>query len=602
LSVEEDTMMKKTVPEKLFLLRKALQESGLEACMIPSADPHQSEYTAPYAQFRAWVSGFTGSSGRLVVGAHSAGLWTDSRYFLQAEEELKGSGIGLFKSNLAETPTPEEWIHAQGYRSVGLDGSVFCTKEALLLTEFFSKKGILLDSCFEPYEQAWPERPARPANPFFLFPESLSGESVSDKLSRIRSEMAKIGVEILPLAMLDEIAWLYNLRGSDIEFNPVGICYACVGMEDAYLFADQLKIPAEVEAWLSANGIRLESYEALPDLLRSLKHTSVLLDPDKINHRLSQSIPSDCPIIEGVSPVTSLKAVKNSTELEGYRRAMIKDGIALTRFRVWLEERLKANDTLDEFSIARQIATFRAQQKGYVCDSFAPIVSYGDHGAVVHYEPSPETSYPVKAEGVLLTDTGGQYLDGTTDITRTMYLGDEVPEAFKEDYTSLLKGVIALSSAVFPVGTRGAQLDVLARQYIWKRNINFLHGTGHGVGHFLNVHEGPQSIRMNENPTPLVPGMVVTNEPGIYRTGIWGVRIENVLQVRTQNNSDFGSYLCFETLTLFPLEKECMQLPLLQPDEIRWIDQYHQNVYEKLAPYLDEAEKNWLKLKTQPIA
>jgi Xaa-Pro aminopeptidase len=592
--------MDKTVHEKLALLRKALLSENIEACLIPSADPHQSEYTAAYSKFRAWISGFAGSSGRLAVGMNGAGLWTDSRYFIQAEADLKDTGIELFKSNLSETITPEDWIVSQGYKAVGLDGAVFCTKEALYLKDYFSKNGISLNTCFEPYPLVWPERPERPSNPLYVFSEEHAGESVASKLKRVRSETAKLGAEVLPLAMLDEIAWLFNLRGSDIEYNPVGICYACIDQQNAYLFADAIKIDAETKAWLSMNEIRLEPYEALPTVLKSLTKTSVLLDTSKINHQLYQSIPSDCTIIEGLSPVTALKAIKNKKELAGYQRAMIKDGIALTKFRLWLENRLKAgDDTLNEFTIAEKIASFRAEQQGYVCDSFAPIVSYKDHGAVVHYEATPESAYPVKAEGVLLVDTGGHYWDGTTDITRTFYLGNEVPEDFKEDYTALLKGVIALSSAVFPVGTRGAQLDVLARQYIWKRNINFLHGTGHGVGHFLNVHEGPQSIRMNENPVLLEIGMVITNEPGIYRSGIWGVRIENVMQVCTHKTSEFGSYLCFETLTLFPIEKDCIQLNLLSPAEIEWIDRYHQTVYDVLSGHLTEKEKAWLKAKTQ---
>jgi Xaa-Pro aminopeptidase len=594
--------MNTIISQRMEHLRKIMRSAEIEACFIPTADPHQSEYTAECWKFRAFLCGFTGSAGTLVVTDKAAGLWTDSRYFLQATEELKGSGIELFRMALPETPAPEEWLALQKIRTAGLDGTVFSAQEVSNLASFFAKKDICLKTNFEAYADIWTNRPDEPNGEIYPFADEFAGESVKSKMEHLRCEMEKTGADVLPLIALDEIAWLFNLRGLDVDYNPVGICFACVDQSSATLYANPQKCSEKTRAYLEGNGIKTAPYLDIYKQIESLQDQRVLLDKTKINQRLYECLPKSCTIIEASSPVTKLKSIKNATEIAGFKRAMVKDGIALTRFWKDLEEVLaKSTETLNEWTIGEKIADFRRQQSHYVCESFAPIVGYNDHGAVVHYEATPQSAYPVRKEGILLIDTGGQYLDGTTDITRTYALGNETPADYRNDYTCLLKGVIALSSAVFPAGTRGTQLDVLARQFIWNRNLNFLHGTGHGVGHFLHVHEGPQSIRMNENPVCLEAGMTLTNEPGVYRTGRFGVRIENMMLVKEQNTSESGPFLCFETLTLFPFDRNSMDPNLLTPAEKEWINNYHAMIYESIAPALDKEETAWLASKTDKI-
>ena len=594
--------MSTSIQDRVSSLRKEMGDKGLSACIIPTSDPHQSEYTAECWKFREYISGFTGSAGTLVVGMDDAGLWVDSRYFLQAEAELKDSGITMYKSSLAETITPEAWIASKHARTVGLDGAMFSMKEVQHLTESLNRDNIHLDASFEPYEATWQDRPAFPKGEIYLFPEEFAGETVESKLERVREELRKKGADAMPLAALDEIAWLFNLRGSDIEYNPVGVGFAFIDQTRAWLYTQPEKLADTTKNKLKAAGIEIAGYDELPAHLQKLKGQRLLIDKSKINQKICSSIPAGNIILEAASPIARMKALKNETEIAGFRNAMIKDGIALTRFWKELEEQLaKGDETITEWTISERIAELRRQQGNYASDSFGPIVSYKGHGAIVHYEVSPESAYPVQKNGILLADTGGQYFDGTTDITRTFSLYDNTPELYKIDYTSLLKGVIALSTAVFPVGTRGTQLDVLARQYIWKRNINYLHGTGHGVGHFLNVHEGPHSIRMNENPVILEAGMTLTNEPAIYRTDEYGVRVENVMLVRNENTSEFGSYLCFEVLTLFPLDHKSIDQNMLSKEEKGWINAYHDRVLEVLSPKLTSEEVAWLKEKTKRI-
>jgi len=596
--------MNTNIKKRLNLLRDQLKEKGLHACIIPSSDPHQSEYTADFWKFREYVSGFTGSAGTLVVGLDQAGLWTDSRYFIQAEEELEGTGISLFKLGMPETPSPEVWIIDNNYTKVGIDGSVFSGKSVLSYIDLFKRKGLSLETDFEPCKYIWKDRPDFPQGKIYVFPEKFSGETVKSKIKKLRFEMNLTGAEGMPLSALDEIAWLFNLRGEDVDFNPVGICYAFIGKDKAILFVDKTKLDLDAVAYLQKNNIELSNYDSLPSFLRNLSNVNIYLDNDQTNFNLYQSIPTNCNIIEGHSPVSLMKAIKNPIELSGFRKAMIKDGIALTRFWMWMEEAISTPEIKNlpnESEMGEKLAEFRQEQENYIFESFFPIVGFNEHGAIVHYEASPENAYKVSNEGYLLIDSGGQYLDGTTDITRSWSFYKETPLAYKEDYTSLLKGVIALSSAVFPAGTRGAQLDVLARQFIWQRNLNFGHGTGHGVGHFLNVHEGPQSIRMNENPAILEVGMVTSNEPGIYRSGEYGIRIENLMLVREQGTSDFGRFRTFETLTLFPFDLNSIEKSLLSREEKDWINQYHQMVYDRLTPELKEMECQWLKEKTRKI-
>jgi len=596
--------MNRTITDRLESLRELLDHSSLQACIIPTCDPHLSEYTADCWKFREYLSGFTGSAGTLVVGFSKAGLWTDSRYFLQAEEELKGTGIELFKMGTAETPAPEEWIFSEGYLSVGLDGSLFSAHEALSLSAYFTKREIRLNTEFEPYTEIWPCRPLFPKGEIYPFPEEYGGESTSCKTERLRKAILQAGAEGMPLAALDEIGWLLNLRGEDVDFNPVGICYAFIDQNDLILFADTLKIKEKTTTYLEANKVKLADYESIYSHLQNLDGRKILLDKSKTNYKLYKSISSSNTLVEQNSPVSEMKAIKNPVEISGFKKAMIKDGIALTRFWMWLEKAISQSESEilpNEWEIGEKLAFFRKEQKNYVCESFCPIVGFNEHGAIVHYEATPNTACQVNKDGFLLIDTGGQYLDGTTDITRSWSFHKKVPAEYKEDYTSLLKGVIALSRASFPAGTRGTQLDILARQFIWERGINFWHGTGHGVGHFLNVHEGPQSIRMNENPTTFKAGMVTSNEPGIYRPGKYGIRIENLLLTCEKETTDFGRYLSFETLTLFPFDLNSIEKSMLTPEETTWINQYHQTVYEKIAPGLNKIECQWLHEKTKEI-
>jgi Xaa-Pro aminopeptidase len=593
-----------TITERLQLLRNQLKKRKLQACIIPTSDPHQSEYTADFWKFREYISGFTGSTGTLIVGSDKAGLWTDSRYFLQAEEELRGSGIQLLKLGIQETPSLEKWIKDQGYKAVGIDGSVFSSKETLSLYSFFKQENIVLETEFEPYKFIWPDRPGFPKGNIYIFPEKFCGESANSKLRRLRTDIINAGAECMPLSALDEIAWLFNLRGEDIDYNPIGICYAFIDKEKAILFVDSKKLKPETVSYLQKNNVSLSSYGDLSSYLKKLSNENILLDSTQINYKLYQSIQSNCTIIEKDSPIKSMKAIKNAVEISGFRKAMIKDGIALTRFWMWLEKAINTQEKSElpnEWMIGDKIAEFRHEQENYICESFCPIVGYNEHSAIVHYEATQESTVTVSPESFLLIDTGGQYLDGTTDITRSWSFYPETPAKYKEDYTSILKGVIALSSVRFPAGTRGVQLDVLARQFLWQRDLNFGHGTGHGVGHFLNVHEGPQSIRMNENPTILEVGMITSIEPGVYRSGEYGIRIENLTLICEKESSEFGKFLTFETLTLLPFDLNSIEKGLLNSDEINWIDNYHQMVYDRLTPGLNETECRWLKEKTRKI-
>jgi len=596
--------MSKTIIKRLEIIRNQLQKRGFQACIIPTSDPHQSEYTADLWKFREYLSGFSGSAGTLVIGIHKAGLWTDSRYFLQAEEELEGNDIELFKLGISETPSPEKWISEQDYKTVGIDGALFSSKDVLNLTTFFKQKDIKLETDFEPYAAVWPDRPSIPEGKIYEFPEKFSGEAVHSKIERLRSEIRETGADCMPLSALDEIAWLLNLRGEDVDYNPVGICYAFIDKETVILFANSSKLESKTILYLHNNGVKIAEYDNLPSYLNNLSKVNILLDSSQINYRIYQSIQTNCNIVERNSPIKRMKSIKNPVELSGFRKAMIKDGIALTRFLMWMEKEINTpeKDKLpNEWTLGKKIAEFRREQENYVFESFCPIVGYNEHGAIVHYEATPESAFTVRPEGFLLIDTGGQYLDGTTDITRSWAFHHDTPAKYKEDYTALLKGVIALSSVRFPTGTRGAQLDVLARQFIWQRNLNFGHGTGHGVGHFLNVHEGPQSIRMNENPAILEVGMVTSNEPGVYRSGEYGIRLENLILVCEKKTSEFGKFLSFETLTLFPFDLNSIEKELLSPAEILWIDSYHQRIFDRLTPGLNEAECSWLKVKTRKI-
>lgn len=594
------------ISQRLDRLRAYLDQEGLDAFIIPSSDPHQSEYLAECWKFREYLSGFSGSFGTLVVARNAAGFWTDSRYFLQAESELAGTGITLFKLAVPGTPSLEAWIAAQGYKGVGLDGSQFATNEVLRLTRYFSEKGLRLKPDCSPYAPVWPNRPRLPQQPLKVFPETVSGESVAVKLTKLRAALTAKGADGLAVTTLDDLAWLLNIRGMDVDFNPVAMAFAYVDQQRCLLFVESVKVTDAVRHHLLSYKVEVTGYSDFIPFMSRLKGVKLLFDKARNNYEVYNKLDDSCTLVEGMTPIAGLKACKNAVELAGYREANIKDGVALVRLFRWLEaetrpDKSTGNPYPTEWSIAEKAAAFRREQGDYVCESFAPIVSFKDHGAVVHYEATPESSYTVEGEGVLLLDLGAHYLHGSTDTTRTLYLNGIPTDLFKEDYTSLLKGVMALTNVCFPEGTRGTQLDIMARQYIWQRRINYLHGTGHGVGHCLFVHEGPQSIRMNENPVTIEPGMVMSNEPAIYRTGAWGVRVENVIHCYELEPTPYGRFFGFETLTSVPLERDCIETALLRPDERAWIDAYHQRVYKDLAPRLTPEEGDWLKAKTRPL-
>ncbi|MDR0864102.1 MAG: aminopeptidase P family protein [Candidatus Symbiothrix sp.] len=578
-----------------------MRAENIQACLIPTTDPHVGEYTPAHWETRQWISGFTGSAGTVVVTLDKAGLWTDSRYFLQAEDQLQNTGIELFKMGLPDTPAPEAWLSGElvAGDTVGFEGAVYAASDALSLIAYFDKRHIRVNSNFAPYDQLWKDRPAIPLNKAFILSEQFSGESARSKIGRLLAEMRKQGCDSTVLASLDMVAWLFNLRGNDIEYNPVTVSYAVVSEKETVLFILPEKLTPEVTAYLQGEGVILAEYEKIYDYLSRLQSTqNVLITPGKINYRLYTSIPETCTIHEvNVHPVDYLKSIKNETEIAGIRRAMQRDGVALVQFFYGLDKQLAEGKTVTELDVSAQLKAFRSEQDSFFSESFETIAGYGAHGAIVHYAATPETNAPVLPEGILLIDSGAQYLDGTTDITRTISVGP-VSDEMKKDYTNILKGHIQLSIAKFPKGTVGMQLDVLARQFIWKEGQNFGHGTGHGVGHFLNVHEGPQSIRMNYNPAPLQPGMVTSNEPGLYKTGQYGIRIENLLLTIPDKTTDFGDYYAFETLTLCPIDKKLIDWSLMSAEEIQWLEEYHQKVYEQLSPFLNEEEKEWLRIKS----
>lgn len=593
--------MNTTIQERIRALRAWMKQAGVEAFVIPSTDPHLSEYVAPHWQSREWISGFTGSAGTVVVTREKAGLWTDSRYFLQAASQLEGTGIDLYKEMLPETPSIPAFLCAelQEGQTVGIDGTVFSTEAARSLKEELAAARIAVKSLPDPMDDIWTDRPPLPQAPAFIHEMKYAGRTCAQKLEAVRAEMRRAGAQCLLLSALDEIAWTLNLRGSDVHCNPVVVSYLLIGEQEACYFIEPQKLTSSVRAYLEENGVACLPYADTLAHLQELPAGSLMLEPGKTNYAVRSAIPQQCRVIEATSPVALLKAVRNEQEIAGLRQAMQRDGVALVKFLKWLEETVpQGHET--EISIDRKLHELRAAQPLYMGESFDTIAGYGAHAAIVHYEATPETDIPLEPRGFLLLDSGAQYLDGTTDITRTIALGP-LTEEEKTDYTLILKGHIDLAMAVFPEGTRGAQLDVLARMPIWQHRMNFLHGTGHGVGHFLNVHEGPQSIRMNENPVTLHVGMLTSNEPGVYKAGSHGIRTENLVLTVPAGEGLFGRYLKFETVTLCPICTRGIVRELLTPAEIDWLNQYHRRVYEQLSPSLDEDERLWLEKACKSI-
>lgn len=596
--------MKTNIPERIAALREAMKQHKIDAYIIPTSDPHMSEYPADCWKYREWISGFTGSAGTVIITADKAGLWTDSRYFLQASTQQEGTGIELFKMMLPETPTIPEFLthELKEGQTVGLNGETYSLADARSLEKALAEKEIKLNTNASLIDPIWKERPAIPEAPMFEMPIELSGKSTEDKLIDINKMLHKAGADCTILSALDEVAWTFNIRGTDVAYNPVVISYAFVSEKESVLFVNPKKIPAEIAEHLKKEGVTLADYGMLATFLSRLpERTRVFIDSKRTNVAIYNALPKSSILIEGTSPANHLKSIKNETEIKGFRNAVLKDGIAMTKFYFWLEKMLKAGEKVTELSAAAKLTALRSEQPQYVMDSFASISSYGPHGAVVHYSPTPETDTELKTDSLYLLDSGAQYLDGTTDITRTIALCDEPSEQMKKDFTRALKGTIGIAKCKFPAGIRGCLIDAFARKALWDAGINYLHGTCHGIGHCLNVHEGPQSIRMEENPVILEPGMVMSDEPAIYRPGEYGIRTENMILIREDSETEFGKFLGFETLTLCYIDTKLVIPSMLSVREHAWLNKYHQMVYDLVSPHLTEEEKAWLKEKTAEI-
>ena len=595
---------KREITSRLAALRQEMQVRQLSAFVIPSTDPHSGEYVPEHWETRKWISGFTGSAGTAVITLNEAGLWTDSRYFIQAEEQLEGTGISLFKDRLPETPSIGEWLGSvlnEGDK-VGIDGWVNSNQEAESLRNELKTYGLVLETMTEDiFDTLWNDRPGLPESPVFILGEERTGASCTEKLSRIQEAIAKNGASAIILSALDEISWTLNLRGNDVHCNPVFISYLLISKESYTLYILEGKITDGVRAYLNQHGVGIRPYTALAEDIRAFKesHEGILQISPLANEALYNLSSRYADTLVAPSPVALMKAVKNETEQAGFRKAMERDGAALVKFLRWLEQAVPAGGET-ELSVDQKLYELRAEQADFKGISFDTIAGYKEHAAIVHYEATPETDIPLKAEGLLLLDSGAQYLDGTTDITRTLPLGPLTDEE-KKDFTLVLKGHLQLQNAHFPAGTCGTQLDALARIAMWKAGINYLHGTGHGIGHFLCVHEGPHQIRMNHMPTLLEPGMIVTDEPGIYKAGRHGIRIENTLLIVPAQETEFGKFYRFEALTLCPIAKEAIATELMTDEELVWLNEYHQMVYDRLCPLLDAEEQAWLKEATSPL-
>lgn len=591
------------INQRLASLREVMKREHLAAFIFPSTDAHQSEYVADHWLGRAWISGFNGSAGTAVVTMTSAALWTDSRYFLAAEEQLQGTEFQLMKLKIPGTPSIAEWLGKElaGVSSpeVGLDGWVNSyASTSGLISDLRKAGGITVRTNLDPLAEIWKDRPSIPENPVEIQPLEYAGKDASSKIQRIRKALRTYHADGMLVSALDDIAWALNLRGTDVHCNPVFVSYLLIASDKVSLFVDEAKVSAEVRAYLEAHGVSLYNYNKVEDGLKAYSEYNILLDGNETNYYLWKTVRCQ-EIVNHTSPIPDMKAVKCEAEIAGYRRAMLRDGVAMVKFLKWLVPAVEAGGQT-EMSIDRKLTSLRAEQDLFRDISFDTIAGYQAHGAIVHYEASAETDAPLKPEGFLLLDSGAQYQDGTTDITRTIALGP-VTEEMKHIYTLVLKGHIQLELAKFPDGASGTQLDALARECMWREGLNFLHGTGHGVGSYLNVHEGPHQVRMEYMPAPLRAGMTVTDEPGLYLAGKFGVRIENTLLIKDYMETEFGKFLQMESLTLCPIDTAPIDVDMLLPEELNWLNSYHAEVYAKLAPYLDEEEQIWLKNATKLI-
>lgn len=597
------TTDKQTIAARLAALREEMRREHLSAFIFPSSDPHNSEYVPPRWEGRKWISGFDGSAGTAVVTLHSAALWTDSRYFLAAEEQLAGTEFQLMRERVEGTPSIAEWIatEIEGAESseIGVDGMCMTYAECSdLKTDLKHNGGITVRTNLDILDRIWTDRPSVPLNPVSIQPIEYAGESCHDKLGRIRSSLLRRGAGGMLMTQLDDIAWTLNLRGTDVHCTPVFVAWLIVAEEVAVLYIKDEKLSPEVIEYLNAEGVAVDDYDNIIDALNSYDGYTLLIDPATTNYTLSQ-LRGNFNLVSAPSPVPEMKAIKNEVECNGFRNAMQRDGVAMVKFLKWLEEAVpKGCET--ELSVSAKLRQLRAEQPLFKDESFDTIAGYEEHGAIVHYEPTPDTDVPLRPEGFLLLDSGAQYLDGTTDITRTIQLG-KVTDLHRRVYTLVLKGHLSLQNLCFPRGAAGTQLDAVARVAMWREGMNFMHGTGHGVGSYLSVHEGPHQIRQEYRPAPMLEGMTVTDEPGLYLAGKFGVRIENTLLTVPYMTTEFGKFLRFEPLTLCPIDTRPIVVDMLSTEELGVLNAYHKIVYERLSPMLDEEHKAWLADKTRSL-
>ena len=597
-------IMKEYIAQRLEALREVMRRENLDAFIFPSTDPHNSEYVPDRWKGREWISGFNGSAGTAVVTMHSAALWTDSRYFIAAADQLSGTEFQLMKLKIEGTPTISEWLGSElrevSSAQVGVDG--MCNSAAnveVLVSDLRREGGITVRTNLDPLDIVWTDRPQIPASKVEIQPVELAGETVASKLTRIRKALRDLHADGMLMSALDDVAWTLNLRGTDVHCTPVFVSYLLISTTSATLYMNKEKLTPEVEAHLESQGVKMADYDDVRKGIKEYAEYNILLDPNETNYTLSRLVDVQ-EVIRHKSPIPAMKAIKNEAEIRGYRSAMLKDGIALVKFLRWLKPAVEAGGQT-EISIDKKLTSLRAEQPLFRDISFDTIAGYGAHGAIVHYEATPETDIPLEPHGLLLLDSGAQYQDGTTDITRTIALGP-VSDYEKHIYTLVLKGHIQLEICKFPSGASGTQMDILAREAMWREGLNYLHGTGHGVGSYLSVHEGPHQFRLEWMPAPFLENMTVTDEPGIYLAGQFGVRIENTLLISHYKDTEFGKFLQFESLTLCPIDTTPVVKEELLPEEVAWLNEYHQHVYDMLAPHLDdEGDKEWLRKATMPI-
>ncbi|MBO5720249.1 MAG: aminopeptidase P family protein [Bacteroidales bacterium] len=595
-------MSNSVINERLEDIRSQMREKGINVYIVPNFDPHLSEYPPERWNTRKWASGFTGSAGSAAISLNEAALWSDSRYFIQAENELQGTGFSFYKDGLPETISLNDWACQQAGvgGTIAADDTTFSYNEGVKMKAMFAQKGVNLTFDFNPIDELWKDRPSIPDNKIFIHDIKYAGEDFSSKYSRIITAAQEKGANGVLLSALDDIAWAFNIRGCDVKFNPVVVAYAYLSCDARIIFIEKCKLTEDVEKYFNDNNIEVKDYSEIQNYLENLKEeTKVIADPARVNFRLCNILNTKGALIAETSPIALMKSIKNSIEIEGTKNALIRDGVAMVNFLCWIDNNIGKTE-MSEISIAEKLRSFRAEQPMFIGESFGTIAGYGGHGAIVHYRATEESNAKLQPKGFVLVDSGGQYLDGTTDITRTIPLG-ELSDEEKKCFTLVLKGHIAIAQSQFPKGTRGAQIDAFARIALWREGYTYMHGTGHGIGHFLNVHEGPQNIRLEENPTPLTPGMMTSNEPGVYLSERFGIRTENIILTTEKGETEFGKFYEFETLTLCPIDTRAINTALMTDGEIEWLNQYHNKVYTTLSPMLNCTENMWLKERCNTI-